>query len=265
MNWSDERYVRLYTRDSATWLSWGWEARGVFCLLLRKVDRSGVIDTGKRDQVAALSRLLDVPQDVTARVLAEWMVDETVVATPTAYVIPKFLEAQEARQSDAVRQRESRERRLAAAKAQNTEAVCHTPSHAVTDSHKVSQPVTPAVPSRAVPSRTQSSEPKPEPKPRKPSPQELLFAAMQAAAVVQHPGRVAERGDVKEINIKLKPVLETLQTPDILAAYHRYLKDPHWMAEGCPWQAFAAQWGKYHNLNQSKPVVDDRPRSPILR
>lgn len=47
MNWSDERYVRLFTRDTVTWLRWSFETRAIFCLMLRKVDRSGVLETGR--------------------------------------------------------------------------------------------------------------------------------------------------------------------------------------------------------------------------
>lgn len=48
MNWSDERYVKLYERDT---LTWPWQAKCVFALLLRKVDRSGVLDTGRSDTI----------------------------------------------------------------------------------------------------------------------------------------------------------------------------------------------------------------------
>ncbi len=47
MNWSDERYVRVYTRDTAEWLCLSFMAQGLFCLLLRKVDRAGVLSLGK--------------------------------------------------------------------------------------------------------------------------------------------------------------------------------------------------------------------------
>ena len=43
MDWANERYVRLYTRDTVTWKMWPWEARAIFPLLMRKVDRAGVL------------------------------------------------------------------------------------------------------------------------------------------------------------------------------------------------------------------------------
>ena len=47
MNWPDERYVRLYTRDTPSWLMLSFPAQGLFCLLLRKVDRAGTLELGR--------------------------------------------------------------------------------------------------------------------------------------------------------------------------------------------------------------------------
>ena len=47
MDWSNERYVRVYTRDTTTWKILSWEARALLQFLIRKVDRSGVVDTGR--------------------------------------------------------------------------------------------------------------------------------------------------------------------------------------------------------------------------
>jgi len=152
VNWSDERYVRLFTRDTVTWLRWSFETRAVFCLLLRKVDRSGVLETGRDDKAEALALTLMAPIEACRKALSELMACGTVAASDTSLVIPRFIEAQECRMSDKARQKESREKR-AVAKLENHDDACHTPSHAVTAGHTVSQLVTPAVPSRAVPSR----------------------------------------------------------------------------------------------------------------
>jgi len=160
MNFEDERYVRLFTRDSLTWLSWGWETRAVFVLTLRKLDRAGVLDTGKMDKSTAVALLIGVPNDVASRALKQLTSDGTATETPNAIVFPRFLEAQECKQSDAHRQRESRvNRRTKAVSERIHEVVSHTASHGVTDGHTVSQLVTPAVPSQpclaepAVPSK----------------------------------------------------------------------------------------------------------------
>lgn len=152
MDFANERYVRLYTRDTVTWRRWSWQARAVFGLLLRKVDRSGVLDTGRDDKADALALIIDVPLDVTATVLAEWVNSGTVELKETAIFLPRLREAQEAAQSDKMRQTQSRERR-ALATSQLPEDARHTVSHGVTSGHTASQVVTPAVPSRAVPSQ----------------------------------------------------------------------------------------------------------------
>lgn len=157
MNFSDERYVRVYVRDTLTWKMWHWETRSVFLLLMRKVDRSGVLDTEGATPEFALAALVEVPQDVAARALAQLVSSGTVVITDKAIVLPKFLEAQEATQSDRVRQQESRSRRKAAALATTPSVVTpgtvrDEPSQNVTERHEMSRDVTPAVPCRAVPS-----------------------------------------------------------------------------------------------------------------
>ena len=110
LNWSDERYVRVYTRDTASLLAIGWEGRAVFWELLRKVDRAGVLDTG--GDVGPVAEVLRVPVDVWERVLPRLRDRGMVTVTAKAIVVPHFIEAQEARQTDRQRQRESRAARL---------------------------------------------------------------------------------------------------------------------------------------------------------
>lgn len=162
MNYQDERYVRVYTRDSLTWVSWSWETRAVFVLLLRKVDRAGVLDTGSMPKAKAVSLLVGVPQEVAEVAVKQLIDDGTATETPTAIVFPRFLDAQECKQSDAHRQRESRlNRRTKAVSERIHETDGHTVSHGVTDGHTVSPTVTDGhtvsqqvTPYRAVPSRT---------------------------------------------------------------------------------------------------------------
>lgn len=175
MNFEDERYVRLFTRDSLTWLSWGWETRAVFVLTLRKLDRAGVLDTGKMDKSTAVALLIGVPNDVASRALKQLTSDGTATETPNAIVFPRFLEAQECKQSDAHRQRESRvNRRTKAVSERIHDVVSHTASHGVTDGHTVSQLVTPAVPSQpclaepAVPNLSMPSKSAPTPRKKAP-------------------------------------------------------------------------------------------------
>jgi hypothetical protein len=162
VNWSDERYVRLYTRDTVTWKRWAWQTRAVMALLLRKVDRAGVLDTGARDKLDAFALLLEVPVEVASAAVVELLQSGTLVESSSGYVLPGFIEAQEAAQSDAARQRQSREKRRAA-NMRIPEGACHTVSQAVTPCHNLSlQPPVPSVP--AVPKGTADALAPPPPK-----------------------------------------------------------------------------------------------------
>lgn len=144
MNYEDERYARLYTRDTVTWKRWDWRARLVFMLMLRKVDRSGVLDVGD-DGVDGLAVALEIPTDICEAGVAQLEERGTLRRAPAAFVLPNFMHAQECRQSDKVRQQTSRERR----RLDTLEA-----SPGVTSRHPLSQ-MSPAVTDRhSVPSRT---------------------------------------------------------------------------------------------------------------
>jgi len=114
MDWPNERYVRVYTRDTTTWKLLDWRGRIVLSLLFRKVDRAGVLDVG-HDGVLGLAAVLELPIEIAEAGIAQLTTARggmpTVVDTGTAYVLPNFIEAQEAPQSDPQRKRESRARR----------------------------------------------------------------------------------------------------------------------------------------------------------
>lgn len=161
MDWPNERYVRVYVRDSVTWKVIDWQARAVLLFVLRKVDRSGVIDVGE-DGIDGLAAIIELPIDVVERGVPQLLKRGTLVRKPTAFVLPNFLEAQEAVQSDAQRARESRARRRAQAlgttagttiagsahDVTSRDANTETPSRGVT---KQAENVTPASPSLASP------------------------------------------------------------------------------------------------------------------
>lgn len=114
MDWENERYVRMYVRDTPDLLASGWEGRAVLWELMRKVDRAGVVDfDGDTDMLAELLRM---PSDVVERGLARLIKRNVVEQGSSALVIRNFMEAQEAKQSDAQRQRESRAQRQAKAR-----------------------------------------------------------------------------------------------------------------------------------------------------
>lgn len=110
MDWSDEHYVKLYTRDSLTWRSWKWETRTTFLHLVRKVDGSGFIESGRMDPVDALVLQLDLPKSVVSVGLEQLVADETCESTDRAIFLINFVAAQEARKTEAQKKRDYREK-----------------------------------------------------------------------------------------------------------------------------------------------------------
>lgn len=156
MNFEDERYIRVYTRKTVTAKLIGWEGRTVLWHLMSEVDRAGVFDLGGEEPAEAIAAVADILIDV-ARVGMQRLLSRGVVERHgDALLIPRFIEAQEAKQSDKQRQRESRERRRDVTRRDSMLSHGVTDSHeseqSVTTGHTVSQPVTPYC---AVPSRTE--------------------------------------------------------------------------------------------------------------
>lgn len=144
LDWANERYVRVYTRDTTTWKLCDWRARTVLLHLFRKVDRSGVLDVGD-DGVAGLAAVLELPlEEIVEPGIAQLVKRGTVEMTSDAYIIPNFLEAQETPASDAQRQRAAREKRRAS-KRNRDEAVTNRDA-SVTHGHDTSRGVTPSLP-----------------------------------------------------------------------------------------------------------------------
>jgi hypothetical protein len=111
MRWEEERYVRFYTRDTPEFLALSWLARGLFGLILRKVDRAGILPLGKLGLRGVAVAVGGPWADVEAP-LRELIDDGCVLFNEErhALVLPNFMTAQEAPQSDAARKRASRER-----------------------------------------------------------------------------------------------------------------------------------------------------------
>lgn len=114
MRWDDERYVRIFTRDTADLLDMGWEARALLWELVRKADRAGIVQVGKSG-VRGLARLTGIPEAVVVAALPVLLEDGCLELLPGGggYVLPNYIAAQETPQSDAARKRASRERAAA--------------------------------------------------------------------------------------------------------------------------------------------------------
>lgn len=99
MDWGSERYIRLFSRDTGTWLELRWEARAVLPLLMRKVDRDGhlSIPSGAKPE-AVVAKAIDVPARIALAGLAgkKGLCEFGVVEVTTAGVtIVNFVPAQE--------------------------------------------------------------------------------------------------------------------------------------------------------------------------
>lgn len=142
MDWANEEYVRLYTRETADDLELSWEAVALWRAMLCKFDRSGVIQV--RNGWPSLARMVRMPIEVVERVGPELVTDGRVRVTKHGFVAPNFTEAQTASKSDKLRQRESRDRRreIAMAKQSENTRAGHGRSRAVTKRDPRSQDVT---------------------------------------------------------------------------------------------------------------------------
>lgn len=150
MRWCDERYVKLYSRDTPTWLAMRWEARALLPLLLRKLDNAGLMELGPlaRNGVA---RMVDLPWEVVGPGLDDLERLGVIAWRGNTLEAPNFIEAQEARKTDAQRKRDQRSRDRDHARAQAIETIgvgCHTESHGVTRSHPPSPSPSPSSSSR---------------------------------------------------------------------------------------------------------------------
>lgn len=95
MNWSDERYVRLYTRDTADWMALSFDAQALLSLLLRKADRSGVIACGKHGKRAAAIVIGHAREwSRLEPALEELLADGVLDFDGESLIFPNFVEAQ---------------------------------------------------------------------------------------------------------------------------------------------------------------------------
>ena len=144
MRYEDEEYVRLYTRDTATWKLLGWEGRTVLLHMLRgNFDRAGVFEVGGMSrnvtdshEMSRLSRsvraVTDLPEEVVVKGLEQVLREGIWKVTECGLVWPSYLVAQTCARSDRARKQAERARRT-------EEANRSAASRNVTDSHEMSQ------------------------------------------------------------------------------------------------------------------------------
>lgn len=118
MRFEDERWVKVFIRDTTNWKLLPWQAKCLLSLLFRKVDCAGRIDVGN-NHVRSLAAMVDLPMEVVEAGLAGLIAcnegdEPTAVIDGRDLVLVKFAEAQNANASAKARQREWRARRKVA-------------------------------------------------------------------------------------------------------------------------------------------------------
>jgi hypothetical protein len=110
LRFEDEQYVRLYKRDTTTWKMLPWQAKCILPLILRKMDRAGILDLGE-DGLDALAVHIEIPREVVDAAMPEILKRRVLVLRDDGLLVwPRFIEGQEAKQSDKARQKAARDR-----------------------------------------------------------------------------------------------------------------------------------------------------------
>jgi hypothetical protein len=117
VDWSNERYVRLYVRDTTTWKRLGFEGQALFCLLIRKVDRTGILEIDDAEPWEAASLHVNAPEDFARKGMDKLLLTGVFEHVGSSLIVPNFVDAQEASMSTTMRQKEHRLRRRDMARA----------------------------------------------------------------------------------------------------------------------------------------------------
>ena len=153
MHWSDERYVKLYSRDTPGWMLWPWQARALLPLLLRRLDGAGVLECGRARPVDAVAIVVGLPIEVVNVGLEALLSDGVLESIERGLLMPNYIEAQEATKTEAGKKRDQRERHRAQARVTVKAPVPECP----VVSPSVPECPPPAYPSPAQPSPAQGS------------------------------------------------------------------------------------------------------------
>lgn len=247
MDWADEHYVKLYTRDSLTWKTWHWEARTVFLHLVRKVSSSGFIEVGTMEPAAALALQLDLPLQVVAPGLGQLLACGTAELVDRAILLPKFVEAQEAKKSEAQKKRDYRERTIAKRRAAQPVEIPTPHVHRLEPSGTGLDPPSPAQPV-PVPVPKEAAAPLPL-KPDNPfaSPEAFWAEAQQER---REQGLITEKPPhPAKLSRWWSEALGELEgdAEPLAPAYLAFVRDKYWRQQKppCPFQGFISQWRNY--------------------
>lgn len=109
MDWFNERYVRVYCRDTPGWIVLPWEARALWLFLLRKMDRAGTLDLGRYGN-RGIAAAVGMPLEVVEAMLPLLLEDGCLVHEGDRLRVPNYIAANETPSSGAERMRAYRER-----------------------------------------------------------------------------------------------------------------------------------------------------------
>lgn len=248
MNWADEHYVKLFTRDTVTWRSWPWQARALFPLLMRAVDGAGMLNVGSRELGRSVALMVDLPADVALPGVEALLADGTLELVNGNLIIGKFLEAQESRKTNAQSKVEQREK--AKAVARRSQVLGDTTQHRQTaaDGDRSGHPPAQLSSAQPIEAVLANDASKPTRKPRKLSAAEDFFA-WASARRLERTKNTDQAHTVAGINAVFGRALVDVGRSQLEARYLAYLdepdgasKEPPW-----PWRGFAARWQTLRN------------------
>jgi hypothetical protein len=256
VNWSEEKYVKLFVRDTPTWRAWPWQARATAPLLMRVLESEGSLSVGRLDPTRAVALTVNLPDEVVAPGLAAMLEDGTLEFRDGRLWWPKFEEAQESRKSDALNSRDYRARQRTKRNAQVAEVSTTTRQ---TTSDAVRQRQTPSASSTAQhstaqPERTAGRAPK-RPRPEKPAdPRHAPLVAELTKTFERETGAKYPFGPIDAAAVTA--LLAKAMEPTIVAAWTKALR-----SSAYPVVRTLAELVKHlaHFVGQTGPPARDAP------
>jgi hypothetical protein len=279
VDWSNERYVRLYIRDTTTWKILGWDGQCLLMQLLRKVDRCGFLSLDGLEPWEGAALHTGASEEAARRGVEVLLRKGVLEHRGQSLVFPNYLAAQECVKSDALRAKEYRERRLVTDSDVTSREVTIESRHVSPPSrndrarHAASRGVTPNQPRHAEPATpggaggdapdgAAPSAPPKAPRKREANPAfDAVLAVVRDEYATAYPdpkkqpsnlngGLVAKL--VKWAGGDLGPLRESLRT---------YLADSFWAREGHPFATWAGDPAKY--LRKAAPAMAPERLSSI--
>lgn len=142
LEWDQERWVKVYVRDSGDFAMLSWDAKALLLMLWRKADPLGVVRSAARCLPAFLGHRENATQ--IAQGLADLEAIGAIEVRSDSLRLVEFVDAQSAVLSDRVRQAARRERKAVSGNTIESQNVTesHAMSRDVTNGHAASRDVT---------------------------------------------------------------------------------------------------------------------------